>query len=164
APLFAKEAYILWRGEYQKKLDMLPGKRGKPVADFKAQLRSLGRIGAANTTDTYDAETATAVSRIQSETGLLMDGVSGQQVRMVLKGGGGGAVGPGGGGWGGTRAAPRRRTGRRGGDANPARERASAPAEAPKPAPVPQTDGPATPPAAEAPDENPLPNLSQPPA
>jgi general secretion pathway protein A len=84
ATMYAKEAYILWRDNGPKKSGLLPGRSGKNVAEFKDKLRSLGRISADNTTDMYDVETGTAVSRIQAETGLLLDGLAGQQVRMVM--------------------------------------------------------------------------------
>lgn len=94
APLFAKEAVVLWKDANPRGPALLPGRTGRAVADFKAQLRTLGRIRPQNTSDQYDQETATAVSRIQSETGLLLDGMAGKQVRMVMQSWSGGAEVP----------------------------------------------------------------------
>jgi general secretion pathway protein A len=84
AQRYEKDAYIFWRDPAPRTTDLTPGKSGKHVADFKRQLRELGRLDSSNTSDVYDPATATAVSQIQSESGLLLDGLAGQQVRMVL--------------------------------------------------------------------------------
>lgn len=94
APLFAKEAVVLWKDNSPRGPALLPGRTGRAVADFKEQLRTLGRIRPQNSSDQYDQETATAVSRIQSETGLLLDGMAGKQVRMVMQSWSGGAEVP----------------------------------------------------------------------
>lgn len=85
APLYAKEAFVLWKDAAPRGSALMPGRASRQVAAFKEQLRGLGRLRADNTSDQYDQETATAVSRIQSETGLLLDGIAGKQVRMVMQ-------------------------------------------------------------------------------
>jgi len=82
--IYASEALILWADPTPGAGALLQGRRSPAVAKFKQHLRELGRLRAANTSDEYDNETATAVSRVQSETGLLLDGMAGRQVRMVL--------------------------------------------------------------------------------
>lgn len=82
--VYASEALVLWADPTPGAGALLQGRRSPAVAKFKAQLRKLGRLRPANTSDEYDTETATAVSRLQSETGLLLDGMAGRQVRMVL--------------------------------------------------------------------------------
>jgi len=82
--MYAKEAYILWRDPKPNTTDLIRGRRGKVVDEFKSKLRQLGRIASTNTTDDFDVETATAVSQIQSESGLVLDSIAGEQVRMVV--------------------------------------------------------------------------------
>jgi general secretion pathway protein A len=81
---YAGEAVIPWRDPAPATPVIIPNASGEPVSRLKAQLRQLNRITADNTGDTYDKKTATAVSRLQAETGLQVDGVAGRQVRMVL--------------------------------------------------------------------------------
>jgi len=82
--MYASEALVLWADPTPGAGALLQGRRSPAVAKFKQQLRELGRLRANNNSDEYDNETATAVSRVQSETGLLLDGMAGRQVRMVL--------------------------------------------------------------------------------
>lgn len=81
---YAKEAVVLWRDPAPGAKPLWPNTSGEPVARLKEALRRLQRLPEANTTNQYDLETAAAVSRLQSETGLLVDGLAGKQVRMVL--------------------------------------------------------------------------------
>lgn len=81
---YAGEAIVLWRDPTPGARVLLPNTSGEPVARLKEALRRTGRLRPENTTNVYDAETATAVSRLQAETGLLIDGIAGKQVRMVL--------------------------------------------------------------------------------
>jgi general secretion pathway protein A len=81
---FADEAVVLWRDPAPGTPVMGPGRGGKAVAELKRTLRQLGRLTPGNTGDAYDGPTAMAVSRIQAETGLLIDGIAGKQVRMIM--------------------------------------------------------------------------------
>lgn len=81
---YAKEAIVLWRDPAPGAKPLWPNTSGEPVARFKEALRRLGRLAEGNTSNVYDPETAAAVSRLQSETGLLVDGLAGKQVRMAL--------------------------------------------------------------------------------
>jgi len=81
---YADEAVVFWRDPAPGTPTLSPGRSGKAVANLKRQLRQLGRIAENNTSDTYDSQTAMAVSKIQAETGLLVDGIVGKQVRMIL--------------------------------------------------------------------------------
>ena len=82
--IYQNEALIPWRDSAPAAPLLLPGQKGAPVTALKQQLRALGLINEKNTLDTYDSETASAVTAIQAETGLKMDGKAGRQVRMVL--------------------------------------------------------------------------------
>lgn len=81
---FAGEAIVPWRDPSPGTSLLLSGKQGRQVTGFKQKLRSIGRLAASNTSDVYDSATASAVSRLQAETGLVVDGMAGKQVRMVL--------------------------------------------------------------------------------
>jgi hypothetical protein len=81
---YASEAVVPWRDPAPGASVLLSGKSGALVDRFKAKLRGVGRLAANNTSDVYDAATASAVSRLQAETGLVVDGMAGKQVRMVL--------------------------------------------------------------------------------
>jgi general secretion pathway protein A len=82
--IYQGEAVIPWRDTTPKASLLLPGQKGAQVATLKQQLRGLGLIDSKNTQDNYDGETASAVTALQAETGLKMDGKAGRQVRMVL--------------------------------------------------------------------------------
>jgi len=82
--IYQNEAVIPWRDSTPDTPVLLPGQKGAPVLTLKKQLRALGLIGGTNTQDAYDNETASAVTALQAETGLKMDGKVGKQVRMVL--------------------------------------------------------------------------------
>jgi peptidoglycan hydrolase-like protein with peptidoglycan-binding domain len=82
--VYTKQAILLWQDPNPGNRVMLLGQNTPDIAEFKKQLRTLGRIAPGNTDSRYDEETATAVSQIQSETGLWLDGKAGKQVRMVL--------------------------------------------------------------------------------
>ncbi|MBI2424136.1 MAG: AAA family ATPase [Candidatus Hydrogenedentes bacterium] len=83
---FTGDAVIPWRDATPGAPALAPGNKGAQAAAFKETLRSLGRLDPKNTSSSYDAETAAAVAKIQAETGLLVDGIAGRQVRMVLCG------------------------------------------------------------------------------
>jgi general secretion pathway protein A len=84
ARIFRKEAIFPWRDPSPNAPALIPGRSGPAVARLKEQLRALGRLPESNRSDAYDAATAAAISTLQSETGLLLDGMTGPQVRMVL--------------------------------------------------------------------------------
>lgn len=73
-----------WRDPDPKATALAVGRGGKAVAELKAQLATLGRLDSANKGEQYDQDVARAVSRIQAETGLIIDGVAGRQMRMVM--------------------------------------------------------------------------------
>lgn len=81
---YLAEAIVPWKDPDPRAIAMAVGRGGKPVADLKEQLRALGRLDAANKSDQYDQDTARAISRIQAETGLTIDGVAGRQLRMIM--------------------------------------------------------------------------------
>lgn len=83
-PIFAGEALVIWKDPQPGAPVMAPGAGGRNVARLKEQLRLLGRLSPENTNDRYDGPTASAVARLQAETGLTIDGIAGKQVRMVL--------------------------------------------------------------------------------
>ena len=136
--IYLNEALIPWRDSTPTAPLLLPGQKGAPVIALKQQLRSLGLISGKNSQDAYDTETASAVTAIQAETGLKMDGKAGRQVRMVLAA------------WSGAGNSPSLRP----------RNATATPAEAPAPSPeaVPAETKPAT---VEMP---PVPSVATPPA
>jgi len=81
---YAGEAFILWRDPNPRTPDLLPGRSDGHVARLKQELRQLGRIAPNNVSGLYDPRTGAAVAKIQAETGLLVDAISGKQVRMVV--------------------------------------------------------------------------------
>ncbi len=81
---YTGEAVVLWRDPMPNTQTLFSGQSGKPVAVMKEQLRRLGRITPDNTNDIFDKKTASAISRLQAETGLSVDGIAGKQVRMVI--------------------------------------------------------------------------------
>lgn len=83
---YAGKAIVPWRDTNPEAPDLLQGRRGRRVAELKRVLRALGRLKTGNTSDRYGMDTARAVARIQAETGMLVDGIAGRQVRMVLSG------------------------------------------------------------------------------
>ncbi len=82
--IYQNEALIPWRDGTPGAPVMLPSQKGKQVVALKQQLCGLGLVDSKNTQDSYDSETASAVTALQAETGLKMDGKVGRQVRMVL--------------------------------------------------------------------------------
>jgi len=81
---YQSEALFFWRDPAPNTPVLREGRTGSEVAALKEDLRALDRLPPSNTNDRYDQATATAVSRLQSETGLIVDGIAGKQVRMVL--------------------------------------------------------------------------------
>lgn len=84
ASIYADEAVVLWRDPDPEAPDLVLGRSGPHVTALKDGLRRLGRLSDTATADAYDARTATAVSKLQAETGLQVDGIAGRQVRMVM--------------------------------------------------------------------------------
>lgn len=81
--LYAHEALILWRNDKPKAQTLARGSEGEAVHYLQRALRAMDRLNI-EPTGKYNDETAKAVQRIQEETGLTVDGVTGRQVRMVL--------------------------------------------------------------------------------
>ena len=81
---YAGEALVPWRDRTPQSPVLMRGRSGSTVSELKERLRRLERLGPDNTSAQYDAATASAVSKIQGETGLILDGRAGKQVRMVL--------------------------------------------------------------------------------
>ena len=81
---YADKAVVVWRDSSPGQRALFPGRRGREVVRFKKQLRRLSLLAEGNTSDRYDSQTAAAVSKLQANTGLLVDGIAGKQVRMVL--------------------------------------------------------------------------------
>ena len=81
---YAHEAVVPWRDPAPGARPMWPSTSGEAVARLKEALRRLKRLPESNSSNLYDPETAAAISRLQAETGLLVDGLAGKQVRMVL--------------------------------------------------------------------------------
>ncbi len=81
---YTGEAVVLWRDPTPGAPPLVPGFTSHSVLRLKEQLHQIGRIPASEVNDRYDSRTASVVARLQAETGLLVDGISGKQVRMVL--------------------------------------------------------------------------------
>lgn len=81
---YAGDAVLPWKDPTPNAPPLTPGYTSRSVLRLKEQLHQIGRIPAAEINDRYDAKTASAVARLQAESGLLVDGISGKQVRMVL--------------------------------------------------------------------------------
>ncbi|MBI2434636.1 MAG: AAA family ATPase [Candidatus Hydrogenedentes bacterium] len=81
---YAGRAVVLWRDAAPQTPILRQGRSGPVVSTLKEQLRRLERLPVSNTSQHYDSETAAAVAKLQAETGLYIDGVTGRQVRMVL--------------------------------------------------------------------------------
>jgi len=82
--IYAAEAIIPWEDPSPGAATLREGSSSGAVAELKSKLRQLDRLRADNTSELYDVETASAVSRVQAETSLEVDGIAGKQVRMVL--------------------------------------------------------------------------------
>ena len=82
--VYLGEVLVLWRDPAPTTPVLFPGAEGKAVGLMKEQLRKLHRLPEDNTGETYDKKSAAAISRLQAETGLMVDGIAGKQVRMVL--------------------------------------------------------------------------------
>ncbi len=82
--LYNDSVMVLWKDSSPGASALLPGRKGGDVRALKERLRALKKIKPGNTTDVYDAEVASAVAKLQAETGLWVDGMAGRQVRMVL--------------------------------------------------------------------------------
>jgi len=81
---YAGRAVAFWRDPARGKRLLRVGQRGPDVAQLKQELWRLGRLTPEHASDEYDAATAQAVSKLQADTGLRIDGMAGRQVRMVL--------------------------------------------------------------------------------
>ena len=84
--IYAREAVVPWRDPDPGQRALSRGTSGTAVADLKERLRRIGRLDSGNTSAAYDQATFDAVFQLQAETGMLVDGVAGKQVRLVLSG------------------------------------------------------------------------------
>jgi len=80
---FTSETVILWKDPTPDALTLTRAMAGEAVTQLQKNLQSLGRY-AGLPSGHYDEATATAVAKIQAETGLRIDGMAGKEVRMVL--------------------------------------------------------------------------------
>jgi general secretion pathway protein A len=82
---FAGEVIIPWRDPTRSKYALTLGLRSDTVAQFRSDLGRLGRLPTGAASDLYDQSVASAVAKIQAQTGLLVDGMAGKQVRMIVQ-------------------------------------------------------------------------------
>lgn len=83
AKVYLAEAVVPWRDPAPDAEVLKPDMEGNHVRALQHRLRQLG-FYEGELTGVYDAATAQAITRIQSETALKKDAKAGQQVRMVL--------------------------------------------------------------------------------
>jgi len=80
---YANQAVVFWRDETPNAKPLWLKTKGPEVESIQRGLRALQR-SQGEVTGIYSEETARAVARIQAETGLVIDGIAGRQVRMVM--------------------------------------------------------------------------------
>jgi len=80
---FAGEAIVVWRDPPPDAPKLRRGMDGPAVAELQRDLVAVGRLWG-EPSGMYDEETKRAVTRLQVETGIKVDGIVGKQVRMVL--------------------------------------------------------------------------------
>ena len=80
---FAEQALVLWRDPQANARLLKESVRGKDVEELQRRLGSVSRLSS-RPSGVYDEETARAVRQLQRETGIGVDGIAGEQVRMVL--------------------------------------------------------------------------------
>ena len=81
---YAGEAVIFWQDPAPDAPALKMQMTGPEVKKLQQDLCALDLLS--EVTGVYDEKTRRAVAKIQAETGLLIDGVAGRQVRMVLRG------------------------------------------------------------------------------
>lgn len=80
---FTTESLVVWKDPAPEARTMGMPMAGRDISQLQADLRSL-RWYAGPVSGRYDEATAEAVKKIQLETGLKVDGITGRNVRMVL--------------------------------------------------------------------------------
>ena len=80
---FARQAIVLWRDPTPDAAKLRRNMKGAAVTELQRDLVGMGRLWG-EPTGVYDEETERAVTRLQVETGIKVDGIVGKQVRMVL--------------------------------------------------------------------------------
>ncbi len=80
---FTAETVILWKDPTPDAPTLVSSMSGEAVTQLQKNLQSLGRYFGPPS-GVYDEATATAVAKIQAETGLSVDGMAGKSLRMVL--------------------------------------------------------------------------------
>jgi len=81
---YAGEAVIFWQDPAPDAPALKMQMTGPEVKKLQQDLCALDLLS--EVTGVYDEKTRRAVAKMQAETGLLIDGVAGRQVRMVLRG------------------------------------------------------------------------------
>lgn len=77
------EALLFWKDPNPEAPILRPDMTGEEVRILQSQLRALGRYKD-KPNGVYDAATRSAVSAVQKDTGLEVDGILGSRTRMVL--------------------------------------------------------------------------------
>jgi len=80
---FASQAIVMWRDPTPDAAELRRQMRGAAVEELQRDLTAIGRLWG-EPTGVYDEDTERAITRIQVETGIKVDGIVGKQVRMVL--------------------------------------------------------------------------------
>lgn len=78
------EMFIFWKDFEKLPPVVKPESRGKEVAWIQKSLARLGYIDKSNTTGYYGEMTAGAVRKFQQDAGLLVDGMFGQESKIIL--------------------------------------------------------------------------------
>lgn len=80
---YNNQAVVFWRDETPYAKPLWIKTKGPEVESLQRSLHALQRLQG-DVTGVYTEETARAIARIQAETGLVIDGITGRQVRMVM--------------------------------------------------------------------------------
>ena len=82
-PFFAGKALIFWKNDDPAARQLKKSMTGPDVEKLQNDLLRLGRLSPP-ISGVYDPVTGQAISKVQAETGLPVDGITGPKVRMVL--------------------------------------------------------------------------------
>jgi general secretion pathway protein A len=77
------EAVVLWRDPSPEAETLRPDVKGPAVHRLQSRLKQMGMLNGP-LTGAYDDTTAAAVTTLQEQTGLKVDGLAGRQTRMVM--------------------------------------------------------------------------------
>ncbi len=81
--MYTGQAVIFWRDPRPNARTMKKDMKGLAVRQLQQDLRTLGRYSG-KISGVYDQRTVRAVSKVQADTGIRIDGLAGRQVRMIL--------------------------------------------------------------------------------